>query len=70
MWNMPSGIKRKSYDVGPCPPEASARLRKGAQKRDRVITGLATDPLNRIVIASTLMEHSTLASCALLNIFL
>jgi U3 small nucleolar RNA-associated protein 21 len=53
MWNMQSGIKRKSYDVGPCPPEASARLRNGAQKRDRVITGLATDPLNRIVIAST-----------------
>jgi U3 small nucleolar RNA-associated protein 21 len=53
MWNMQSGIKRKSYDVGPCPPEASTRLRNGAQKRDRVVTGLATDPLNRIVIAST-----------------
>lgn len=54
MWNMQSGIKRKSYDVGPCPPEALARLRNGAKKRDRVITGLATDPLNRVVIASTL----------------
>ncbi|KAF7778503.1 hypothetical protein Agabi119p4_2848 [Agaricus bisporus var. burnettii] len=54
MWNMQSGIKRKSYDVGPCPPEALARLRDGAKKRDRVITGLATDPLNRVVIASTL----------------
>lgn len=54
MWNMQSGIKRKSYDVGPCPPEATARLRNGAKKRDRTITGLGTDPLNRVVIASTL----------------
>ncbi|KAF9447264.1 Utp21-domain-containing protein [Macrolepiota fuliginosa MF-IS2] len=54
MWNMQSGIKRKSYDVGPCPPEASTRLRNATKKRDRTITGLATDPLNQVVIASTL----------------
>lgn len=54
MWNMQSGIQRKSYDVGPCPPEASARLRNGAKKRERTITGITTDPLNRVVIASTL----------------
>ncbi|KXN80981.1 hypothetical protein AN958_06493 [Leucoagaricus sp. SymC.cos] len=54
MWNMQSGIKRKSYDVGPCPPEATSRLRDGARKRERTITGIATDPLNRVVVASTL----------------
>ena len=51
MWNMQSGIKRKSFDVGPCPPEAQ---RFGGTKKERCITGLATDPLNRTVMASTL----------------
>ena len=54
MWNMQSGIKRKSYDVGVCPSEAATRLRDGAKKRERVITGIATDSLNRVVIALTL----------------
>ena len=54
MWNMQSGIKRKSYDVGVCPSEAATRLRDGAKKRERVITGIATDSLNRVVIAATL----------------
>lgn len=51
---MQSGIKRKSYDVGACPPETSPGLRNGAKSRERTITGLATDSLNQVVIASTL----------------
>jgi len=55
MWNMQSGIRRKSYTLGPCPPEVSARFYSGPAKRsERTITGLATDSLNRVVIASTL----------------
>ncbi|KDR73654.1 hypothetical protein GALMADRAFT_100477 [Galerina marginata CBS 339.88] len=55
MWNMQSGIKRKSFILGPCPPEVAARFYSGLAKRsERSITGLATDSLNRVVIASTL----------------
>lgn len=57
MWNMQSGIQRKSFDVGPCPPEVAARFRSSSgrkKERDRCVTGLATDALNRVVIASTL----------------
>ncbi|ETW85975.1 hypothetical protein HETIRDRAFT_60335 [Heterobasidion irregulare TC 32-1] len=41
MWNMQSGMQRKVFSIGPYPDERS-------------ITGLATDALNRILIASTL----------------
>ena len=55
MWNMQSGIQRKSYTLGPCPPEVAARFYSGAVKRsDRSVTGLATDSLNSVMIASTL----------------
>jgi len=56
MWNMQSGIKRKSFDVGPCPPEVTNSLRSSSKKKggERCITGLASDALNRLVIASTL----------------
>ncbi|KAF9053016.1 Utp21 specific WD40 associated putative domain-containing protein [Panaeolus papilionaceus] len=55
MWNMQSGIKRKSFVLGPCPQEIMARFYAGTAKRsDRSITGLATDSLNQVVIASTL----------------
>ncbi|KAJ7582969.1 WD40-repeat-containing domain protein [Mycena floridula] len=56
MWNMQSGIKRKTYDIGPCTPEVAERFRNNNKKNstDRCITGLATDPLNKTVIASTL----------------
>jgi len=53
MWNMQSGIKRKSFSVGPCPPEAASRF-QGPGTKKRCITGLATDSLNCVVIASTL----------------
>lgn len=50
---MQSGIKRKTFNVGPCPVELRASLstKKNGQ---RTITGLASDSLNRLVIASTL----------------
>lgn len=55
MWNMQSGIKRKTFSVGLPPPEAASRFQTlGTKKRERCITGLATDSLNRVVIASTL----------------
>ena len=58
MWNMQSGLKRKKFDVGPCPPGVSSRfnIRAASKKQTdtRSVTGLATDVLNRLVIASTL----------------
>lgn len=55
MWNMQSGFKRKSYNVGPCPPDAPNRaFSSGSKKRERCVTGLATDALNRVLIAGTL----------------
>ncbi|KAJ6597057.1 Utp21 specific WD40 associated putative domain-containing protein [Mycena vulgaris] len=54
MWNLQSGIKRKSYDVGPCPPDVASRFQTGKKKEGRSVTGLASDALNTTVIASTL----------------
>ena len=55
MWNMQSGIKRKTFALGACPPEVAARFYSGTVKRkDRSISGLVTDSLNQVVIASTL----------------
>ncbi|PAV23976.1 Utp21-domain-containing [Pyrrhoderma noxium] len=51
MYNMQSGIRRKSYTIGACPPEVSSR--PGSSNNERSITGLATDSLNKLVIAST-----------------
>ncbi|OCH93410.1 Utp21-domain-containing protein [Obba rivulosa] len=58
MYNMQSGIFRKSFSIGPCPADVPARFRpsntssKKAQERN--VTGLVTDALNTVVIASTL----------------
>ncbi|KAJ6502384.1 Utp21 specific WD40 associated putative domain-containing protein [Mycena sanguinolenta] len=54
LWNLQSGIKRKSFDVGPCPPEVASRFQTGKKKEGRSVTGLASDSLNTTVIASTL----------------
>jgi U3 small nucleolar RNA-associated protein 21 len=58
MWNMQSGLKRKKFDAGPCPPGVSSRFNIRAvskkQTECRSVTGLATDALNRLAIASTL----------------
>ncbi|KAJ7097769.1 Utp21 specific WD40 associated putative domain-containing protein [Mycena belliarum] len=54
MWNLQSGIKRKSFDVGPCPPDVASRFQTSKKKEGRSVTGLASDSLNTTVIASTL----------------
>jgi hypothetical protein len=56
MWNMQSGLKRKTFSIGPCPPEVLDRFGPSASKKgsERCVTGLASDSLNRVVIASTL----------------
>ncbi|KAI5121673.1 hypothetical protein M0805_002749 [Coniferiporia weirii] len=51
MYNMQSGIQRKSYNVGPIPAEVATRFK--ASGGERSVNGLATDSLNRLVIAST-----------------
>jgi len=51
MWNMQSGILRKTFDLGPCPSVALDRFKT---KKERPITGIATDSLNNVVIVSTL----------------
>lgn len=56
MWNMQSGLKRKKYKIGPCPQAVAERMGLTSKPRvdDRCIAGLATDALNRVLIASTL----------------
>ncbi|KIK59596.1 hypothetical protein GYMLUDRAFT_85896 [Collybiopsis luxurians FD-317 M1] len=55
MWNMQSGIRRRTFDIGACPPEVSGRFRAAEKDtKERSVTGLTTDPLNTILIASTL----------------
>ncbi|PCH37842.1 Utp21-domain-containing protein [Wolfiporia cocos MD-104 SS10] len=58
MYNMQSGVLRKTFNVGACPPEVTSRFRpSGITKKkleERCVTGLVTDALNALVIASTL----------------
>lgn len=60
MYNMQSGILRKTFSVGACPPEAASRLRPSStttskkKSHERCITGLAVDAVNSMVIVSTL----------------
>ncbi|THH13858.1 hypothetical protein EW146_g6403 [Bondarzewia mesenterica] len=57
MWNMQSGMQRKTFSIGPCPPEVASKFRPPPGKKksqERSVTGLTTDALNRVVIASTL----------------
>ncbi|KAH9843207.1 Utp21-domain-containing protein [Rhodofomes roseus] len=60
MYNMQSGILRKTFSVGACPPEAASRPSPSStttskkKSQERCMTGLATDALNSVVIASTL----------------
>jgi len=57
MWNMQSGLKRKSFKVGPCPQAVIDRLESSSTTKpkgsEHAITGLASDALNRVVIATT-----------------
>lgn len=57
MWNMQSGAHRKSFNVGPCPEGVRINYRPPPGKQrseERSVTGLATDSLNRVAIATTL----------------
>ncbi|KAF8319292.1 Utp21-domain-containing protein [Clavulina sp. PMI_390] len=59
MWNMQSGIRRREFDVGPLDarmrPATLATNGKGKSKAvERPITGVAVDPLNRTLVATTL----------------
>ena len=56
MYNMQSGILRRTFDVGPCPANVPSRFRPaaGKKKEERCVTGLASDALDRTVVASTL----------------
>lgn len=56
MWNMQSGLKRKTFKVGPSPQAIADRLNAASKPKagERCITGLVSDALNRLVIASTL----------------
>ncbi|EJD02387.1 WD40 repeat-like protein [Fomitiporia mediterranea MF3/22] len=51
MYNMQSGIRRKGYKLGLRPPEVASRLKDSATQR--LVNGLASDALNKLVIAST-----------------
>jgi U3 small nucleolar RNA-associated protein 21 len=51
MWNVQSGIRRKTFDVGPVPNEADWRWKEKA--RGRGISGLVTDSLNKWLVAGT-----------------
>lgn len=57
MWNMQSGLKRKSFKVGPCPQAVIDRVGLSCTTKpkasERGITGLVSDALNRVVIAAT-----------------
>lgn len=62
MWNMQSGIRRKFFDVGPLKRESShsANGNETSAKPSktkgsgRPITGVAVDPLNKVLVATTL----------------
>ena len=66
MYNMQSGIPRRTFNIGPCPPNAPSRFRPlaGKNKEERCVTGLASDALDRIVVASTL-DGTINVSCGL-----
>lgn len=68
MWNMQSGKERRSFSLTGPPPgdskpkiiaqangKAKSKAKKlAAEKSIQAVTGLATDTLNNIVVASTL----------------
>ncbi|KZP01180.1 Utp21-domain-containing protein [Calocera viscosa TUFC12733] len=51
MWNLQSGILRKTFDL--TKPVKGGKKKKG-KAAERVVTGIATDALNRVVVVSTL----------------
>ncbi|THH30375.1 hypothetical protein EUX98_g3830 [Antrodiella citrinella] len=52
---MQSGVRRKTFDIGPYPiPAASTSASSKKLREGRAVTGLASDALNTVVIACTL----------------
>ncbi len=51
MWNLQSGIRRKTFDVGPVPDEVDWSWKE--KGRGRGISGLVTDSLNKWLVAGT-----------------
>lgn len=56
MWNMQSGIRRRTFKLGVPPSEVQNRVHSSnsSKQKERAVTGLATDPLNQWLIACTL----------------
>ncbi|TFK30167.1 Utp21-domain-containing protein [Coprinopsis marcescibilis] len=56
MWNMQSGIRRRTFQIGPCPKEVSNRVHSSnsAKQNERAVTGIVVDPLNITMVACTL----------------
>ena len=56
MWNMQSGIRRRTFQLGPCPPDVANRIHgtNSEKQKERAVTGLATDPLNTTLVACTM----------------
>ncbi|EJU00815.1 Utp21-domain-containing protein [Dacryopinax primogenitus] len=51
MWNLQSGILRKSFDLT---KPVKGEKKKKAKESEKIVTGIVTDALNRMVVVSTL----------------
>src|SRR5260370_22137046 len=64
MWNMQSGIRRRTFDIGPligantvvenCTAQENDTGAGKTLSKERAITGLAVDALNTVLVAATL----------------
>ena len=65
MYNMQSGARRKSFKLGPYPLDDPETLQEAgsSKKVERPVSGLASDALDRVVIASTLDGTLNVGSC-------
>jgi U3 small nucleolar RNA-associated protein 21 len=56
MWNMQSGIKRRTFKLGVCPPEGANRIHSNnsENEKERSVVGIAVDPLNVTVVLCTM----------------
>lgn len=72
MYNMQSGIKRKTFDLGPVPEGIKRRVGAAAstKRKERCVNGLASDSLNRVIIASTLDGTVNVSANTTLRIYL
>jgi hypothetical protein len=67
LWNMQSGQERKTFYLGGAPPaKTKANKARKAVSPGKAVTGLATDGMNRTLVASTLdgaLHVSPAVSC-------